>query len=695
MTGHRQQPNLISIDIGGTFTDFVIFIPQKNKLLTHKLLSTPDNPAQAVIDGMVEILAGFDPEELTPETPLVITHGSTIATNALLERKGARTALITTHGFEDILEIGRQDRPSLYNFSDFPEEPLVPAEMRFGVDERVDNKGNVLVELKDHEIRDLLPILNISNTESIAVCLLFSFLHPQHEEVISAQFRSAGYFVSSSIEILPEYREYERTSTTVVNAYLSPVVDRYLGDLESSLTELTPNSHLRIMQSNGGIIGLKDARREGVRGILSGPAGGVVGANQIAASTWGELNSENVTGSARNPLEVISFDMGGTSTDVSLIAGEPSLTSESNIGGFPIRIPVLDIHTIGAGGGSIAHIDAGGALRIGPQSAGADPGPACYALRDSKFDLPTVTDANVVLGRLPHDHFLGGQMRLDPDRAYSVISKLGEGLELDAIQTAKGIIDIVNSHMERALRLVSVERGHDPREILLVSFGGAGGLHACKLAGRLGIRRIVVSPLASTLSAYGMSVADVVKDYSRTIMLPGSTTAEKILTELQPLLKQGEKDILSEGFSQEEIILEASLDMRYAGQSFELNVPFYEKFAEEFHQIHKLTYGYARHGAEVEVVNIRVRATGKISPPPLPTYSQSEIDPDSAQIDERLVHLSNGSAEIPLYKGESLMPGNQVFGPALVVRKDTTIFLDLHDNGVIDKYGNLVIQNSS
>jgi N-methylhydantoinase A len=452
---------------------------------------------------------------------------------------------------------------------------------------------------------------------------------------------------------------------------------------------------LRIMQSNGGIIGLKDARREGVRGILSGPAGGVVGANFIAVSAWSELASKKEPDSGRNSLKVISFDMGGTSTDVSLIAGEPSLTAESKIGGFPIRIPVLDIHTIGAGGGSIAHIDAGGALRVGPQSAGADPGPACYALHDSQFDLPTVTDANVVLGRLPYDHFLGGQMRLDPDRAYSAISKLGEGLELDAIQTAKGIVDVVNAHMERALRLVSVERGHDPRGILLVSFGGAGGLHACDLAARLGIQKIIVSPLASTLSAYGMSVADVVKDYSRTIMLSGSTTAERILAELQPLLEQGEKDILSEGFSREEIILEASLDMRYAGQSYELNVPINENIVKDFHLIHKLTYGYARHGAEIEVVNIRVRATGKISPPPLPIYSQMGIDPDNAQIDERHVHLSNGSAEIPLYRGESLMTGNQISGPALVVRKDTTIFLDLHDNGVIDKYGNLVIQNSS
>jgi N-methylhydantoinase A len=604
----------VGIDIGGTFTDFVLFNQISGELKTFKFLSIPENPAQAVIDGLSDVLSRIFSSEDKPAFELVITHGSTIATNALIERKGALTALITTRGFEDVLEIGRQNRPALYDFSHFPEETLVPKNFRFGVDERVDHDGTVLQQLNEQEMPKILLNLNESSVESVAICLLFSFLYPEHERTIAKLLHQSGFFVSSSNELIPEYREYERTSTTVVNAYVTPILDRYLGDLDLSLSELADNSHLRIMQSNGGIIGINKARSEGVRGILSGPAGGVIGAKHIAESACNSSRYVDEHKNERNNLKVIAFDMGGTSTDVSLIDGEPSITSESVIGGMPIRIPVLDIHTIGAGGGSIAHLDTGGALRVGPKSAGADPGPACYALGDAKFDLPTVTDANVVLGRLPSDYFLGGQMPLVPERALTIMAKLGTQIGLDAIQTARGVVDIINAHMERALRLVSVERGHDPREVVLVSFGGAGGLHACNLAKKLGIERVIIPPLASTLSAYGMLVADVIKDYSKTVMLPGNVPVESIRAEIQPLMEQGLADIQAEGFSRDNIRLEQELDMRYAGQSYELRVPFNGDFLQAFHQIHELTYGYARPEVEVSIVNVRLRAVGEISP---------------------------------------------------------------------------------
>ena len=346
-------------------------------------------------------------------------------------------------------------------------QPLVPPELRFEVDERIDYQGNVLLALDPSQPEQLIQSLEHNKVESVAVCLLFSFLYPQHEQLIADALRRAGYLVSASCEILPEYREYERTSTTVVNAYVSPLLDRYLTHLESSL----PESSLLIMQSNGGMIGLSEAKRNGARCILSGPAGGIVGAQKIAASILADLSDEE----ADQPLKLITFDMGGTSTDVSLIDGKPGFTTEAVVGGYPIHLPLLDIHTIGAGGGSIAYVDAGGSLRVGPQSAGAIPGPACYGVGD----LPTVTDANLVLGRLLPDHFLGGQMKIDPNRAYTALEKLGASINLTRNQAALGVITVVNAQMERALRVISVERGHDPRDFSLFSFGGAGGL-ACR-----------------------------------------------------------------------------------------------------------------------------------------------------------------------------------------------------------------------
>ncbi len=550
------------------------------------------------------------------------------------------------------------------------------------MDERVDHEGNVVKVLDDHDVEDVVQKVIGQGVKSAAVCLLFSFLHPEHEQALAERLRAQGILVSLSSEILPEYREYERMSTTAVNAYVSPILDRYLSHLEA---ELPAGMNLRVMQSNGGNISLREARRFGVRCILSGPAGGVVGCDYVARHS---LTSENPSAD-NDPVRVITFDMGGTSTDVSLIDGQPQVTTEAVVGGCPIRIPLLDIHTIGAGGGSIALVDAGGALRVGPASAGANPGPACYGRGG---DLPTVTDANLVLGRLQAEHFLGGQMLLEADRAYAALARLGAGLGLDPLQAALGVVQVANVHMEGALRVISVERGHDPRRFNLLSFGGAGSLHAADLARGLGIPRVMVPPLASTLSAFGMLATEVVKDYAHTVMLSGDTPVADLAARLEPLARRGREEILAEGVAEADIRLEPSLDMRYRGQSYELIVPFGETVYVDFHALHEHQYGYARRDGPVEVVNLRLRAVGRVSPPPLPRRACGDHDPSPALIESRAVVFADGVRSTRLYRAEKLQPGNRIEGPAVVVRSDTTILVGPGDTATVDARDNLIIE---
>jgi N-methylhydantoinase A len=683
----------IGIDIGGTFTDFVVFRPSTGRIDAFKLLSTPHDPAEAVLVGLARIRSAFENLDDIPSTHII--HGSTVATNALLERKGARSALVSTRGFADLLQIGRQNRPQLYDFSADPPPALIPHELRFEVDERVASSGEVLQALDPAQVESLIPELRLSKVESVAVCLLFSFLHPEHEAAIAARLRRAGFLVSCSSEVLPEYREYERASTTAVNAYVSPVLDSYLSNLEAGLPAGTP---LSIMQSNGGVIDIEEARRNGVRCILSGPAGGVVGAQYVgtlsianpppSVSGIETQSTTNDDASSTAPqIRLITFDMGGTSTDVSLIDGAPQITTESLVGGCPIRIPILDIHTIGAGGGSIAILDPGGALRVGPQSAGADPGPACYG----RGDLPTVTDANLVLGRLSAEHFLGGEMPLDVERSQHALARLGAGMGLNPHQAALGVIEVANAHMERALRVISVERGHDPRRFTLLSFGGAGGLHAVDLARQLGIGRVLVPPLASTLSAFGMLAADVVKDYTQTVMLAGDTPSPEIAARLAPLAERGLQEVLAEGIPQSNVHLERLLDVRYRGQSYELTLPFSADVPTDFHALHRKTYGYDRREAPLDIVNLRLRAIGQVEPPSLVAAPFGGSDPTPALLEHRQVIFSCGALRLPLYRGEHLRPGNQLPGPALVVRADTTILIGPSDHAHVDPYGNLLI----
>src|SRR2546427_1178652 len=488
------QRHRIAIDTGGTFTDCVWVDRGRVRML--KVFSTPADPSQAIVEAL---------EKIGLRVSLVLLHGTTVGTNTLLQRKGARVALVTTAGFEDAIEIGRQARPKLYDFFFDRVEPLVPVERRFGIEERTASDGKILHAASRKELAPLLKRLREAHPEAIAISLLFSFATPNNESAVAQACRSLGVPISLSHEILPEFREYERTSTVVMSAYLQPVVQKYLQNLARRAHSTRGKSSIFVMQSSGGITALASAAREPVRTVLSGPAGGVVGA---------------VAAAQRSGFErIISFDMGGTSTDGALVDREVRTGSQAEIGGLPVGVPMLDIHTVGAGGGSIARFDAAGALRVGPESAGADPGPICYG----RGCEPTVTDANLLLGRLQPHRFLGGEFMLDFERTRRLVadSLRQQGSKLTREQFASGVVRVVNATMEKAIRVVSVERGYDPREFALVAFGGAGGLHACELAEALGIPRVIVPALPGALSAFGILASDVVKDYSHTVLWRG------------------------------------------------------------------------------------------------------------------------------------------------------------------------------
>ena len=550
----------VGVDTGGTFTDFVIW--DGHRYFSRKVRSTPEDPTQAILEG----LAGLSPNE--------VVHGSTVATNSLLERKGARTAFVTTEGFEDLLEIGRQNRLELYNFFGRARPQLVPRELTFGVPERTLHDGAIEKALDAEAVKELARKLRDERVESVAICLLHSYANPSHERRLAESL--GDLFVSASHEILPEYREYERASTTLVNAYVSPLMGQYIGTLDEALG----GCRLRVFQSNGGSISGESARRRAVHTVLSGPAGGVLGAAAVARAA----------GYAR----IISFDMGGTSTDVSLYDGRFSYSTESVIGDFPVRVPMLDIHTVGAGGGSIAYRDAAGALRVGPRSAGAQPGPVCYG----EGEEITVTDANLLLGRIDAERFLGGQMNLDVDRSQRYMRAFADEAGVGERALAEAIIDVANSNMERAIRAVSVERGHDPRDFALVSFGGAGGQHACELAERLEIATVIVPPHAGVLSALGMLTADCLRDFSQ------SALGKDVESVFQELEVRARREFAEEGLPG--AVLDRSLDLRYRGQSYEITLPYNER--RLFHEAHRKLYGYDHQGQEVEAVTARVKA---------------------------------------------------------------------------------------
>ncbi len=652
---------VLGVDIGGTFTDFVLF--DGKELKVHKVISTPHDPAEAVFSGIRSL--GISNKQMC------IVHGSTVATNTLLERKGAKVALITTKGYEDVLEIGRQARSSLYDFSIKRESPLVSERFRWGVAERVSATGEVLSGIKNGDLKKISVELRKQGFDSVVVCFLFAYKNPVNEEVVVDELEQLGIHVSASCRILPEYREYERLSTTVVNAYVSPVMSRYL----ASLTDGIETKNIRIMQSNGGSISPTTAKEQAVNCILSGPAGGVIGASRIAKHA-GLKN-------------IISFDMGGTSTDVSLSNGDVRLTTQTLISGIPIKIPVIDINTVGAGGGSIAHIDAGGALRVGPRSAGADPGPVCHG----KGKEPTVTDANLFLGRICAEHFLGGRMRLNANMILQHMSLVAKKLRMNPVRVAEGIIEIANANMERAIKVISVEKGFDISDYTLVSFGGAGGLHACDLANRLSMKKILIPKNAGVLSALGMTVADVVKDYSKSILFKVEKNCYRKLSGLfKPLNSYGKKEILSEGIQENSIKIKNSVDIRYVGQSHELMLPFKKTYIDDFHKLHNRTFGYSNLDYEIEVVNIRVRVIGKTRKPSLRKGKVVTYENEQAITKKTKCFYGGKWLKTDILDRNIIRPCYQIKGPGLIVDNTSTTFLPPEYICNIDDHENLIIE---
>ncbi|MBN8729015.1 MAG: hydantoinase/oxoprolinase family protein [Acidobacteria bacterium] len=622
----------IGIDAGGTFTDFVL-LHEDGRVEVFKLPSSRQAPHEVIRGGIARArsLGVWRPE---------VVHGSTVATNALLERKGARTAFVTTAGFEDMLVIARQNRRELYNL--MPRQParLVPEALCFGVRERTLYDGTVHEPL---EVAGLRRKLERAGVESVAICLLHSYRNPKHEKALLRELRELGY-VCASHEISPEFREYERASTTVVNAYVGPLMNDYLSRLGG----------LSIMQSNGGFLTAREARKQAVRTILSGPAGGVVGALEMARRS----------GFTR----ILGFDMGGTSTDVSLCDGAPRETVEAYVDGLPVRVPMLDIHTVGAGGGSIARVDAGGLLRVGPESAGADPGPACYG----RGEECTVTDAQVALGRIKPEQFLSGGMAIHPHRAQEAVERIAKQLGLPWEQAAAGILRVANANMERAIRAVSIERGHDPREYTLVAFGGGGGLHACDLAAGLGMRTVLVPRFAEALSALGMLMADNVRDYATGVLG---------MSDFEPYFRQLEARAARELRGAR---LERSADVRYAGQSYELTIPW----GGDFHAEHKRVYGYADASRAVEVVTLRVRARKAVVKPEIAPLAR-----ERGHCGARRIYLDGRMVDVPLLR-RGQVGGKLRRGPFLVLDYGTTILVPASWSALVDRTGNLVIHRA-
>ncbi len=626
----------IGIDSGGTFTDFAV-LDDAGALTTFKLRSNADNPAEVILAGIARAAVGT----------VEVVHGSTVATNALLERKGARTAFVTTAGFEDLLTIGRQARPELYALTQPARRELVADDMRFGLAERVLFDGTVLHAPVGLE--ELAEAVRRSGAESIAICLLHSYANAAHEEAVLRALECVAY-CSASHAVSPEFREFERASTTVLNAYVGPLMDRYLGYLE----EHSPHP-VSVMQSNGGFLTAAEARREAVRTILSGPAGGIVGAASVAAAD----------GFSR----ALTFDMGGTSTDVSLTGTVPGLTTEAMVDGMPVRIPMLDIHTVGAGGGSLARVDEGGRLVVGPESAGARPGPACYGTGTGA----TVTDAHVVLGRIVAEQFLGGEMPLYPERSLVAVGEVARAMGCSTVAAALGIVRIANANMERAIRVVSIERGEDPREFPLVAFGGCGGLHACEIAQELGIQTVVVPEHASVLSALGMLLADRTRDYSAAVL--GHAGPARSFEQLEMRARRDVPGAMMARFA----------DVRYQGQSYELTVPWEAGDpAVPFHAAHQRVYGFSDAARPTEIVAVRLRATVRREKPVIRASAKVKKD-----VTMRRVHTGGKWLHVPAMDRNAVY--GAIEGPALIAGYGSTLLLPAGWTARSSDSGNLLL----
>lgn len=701
----------VGVDTGGTFTDVVV-LQANGAIAVRKLPSTPADPSQSVLTGITECLAAG---EIT--LPYSVVHGTTVATNALLQRRGAATALITTRGFRDLLSIGRQTRSQLYALHPRKPIPLLARTDCYEVEERLDWQGQVLTPLDMAQAETLLNLLKARNIHSLAICFLFSYLNPVHERALGSLALAHGFDVSLSCDIAPEPREYERASTTVANAFVAPLMTHYLTNLQSELRRLQ-TAHLRIMQSNGGALSAEEAAHHAIMTALSGPAGGVVAAVQV--------------GSQAGFTNILTFDMGGTSTDVALIVdGQCPVVTNGLLGDLPLRTPQLAIHTVGAGGGSLVRVDQAGGLRVGPQSAGAEPGPVAYGLGNTL----TVTDANVLLGRLPENIRLGGRVPLDAARVRDRFAALALQLGLPQEEAALGILAVANATMARALRHVSVERGHDPSRFTLLSFGGAGGLHACALARALDIQSILIPRYPGAFSALGLALADARREYVRALPparldlsrdmerdlgnktansigllaepeesgRKESSVAELLARLIRELQAESNTDRIREGFSEEEWQENALLDLRYVGQSFELRVPLstfamISQAVEDFHVLHTQRFGYADTLQPVEVTAVRLIAVGKSQISEQIEQTRAEVSLEEGETQETKdehthVYGENSWEQIPLYHRAKMVLGQLFSGPALIIQEDATTYVSPEWQGYVDRNSNLILSH--
>ena len=713
---------LIGVDVGGTFTDLYALDTESGAVHAGKRPSTPDNPARAIIDGLRELAArhGIDLAELGR-----LSHGTTVGTNALIQRRGGRVAMITTRGFRDLLEIGRQTRPHMYSLVEDHPPPLVERRHRFEIAERMDAAGEVVTGLAGEAIDEAVAQVRASNAQACAVCLLFAFRNPEHEARIAAEVRAAlpEVPVCTSFEVQPEFREYERFSTTVLNAYLQPVLGRYLSHLEEALSDVAPAASIGINQSSGGLMSPQRARALPVRTALSGPAAGAVGAAYSAKQS--------------GRRHVITLDMGGTSADVALVRDfRADISFDRDVAGFAVRLPSVDIETVGAGGGSIAWFDRDGLLKVGPASAGADPGPACYGRGG---DQPTVTDANLVLGRLSSRGLLAGEMGLDESLARAAFAPVAERLGFDVERTAHGVLGIVVANMVRAIRTISVERGYDPREFTLMAFGGAGPLHARDVALALGMPEILVPASPGILCAQGLIVSDLKEDFVASDRIPGDEAGVRRLAgHVEALTARARAWFEAEGIPAPSRRLDLAVDARYVGQNFELAVPiaspseagaggparFGESadvpeaagltdpaglggtsggadmiaipaahaLRERFLQVHESAYGYANPHDPIEIVNVRLTARGRLVDAPQPPAA---VDPGPLPppIGRRPVRFAAGTAvDCPMHDRASLQAGHVLDGPVIVEQLDSTTPIFPGDRATVDSSGNLIIR---
>jgi len=653
---------LIGVDVGGTFTDIMIVDLESGHQHIHKLPSSTSSQDRAVIRGVKELLAKSN---TNPKSIGLIVHGTTVATNAMLERKGADVCLITTKGMEDILEIARQNRGEIYTLNPSRPEPLVQRENRIGVAERLSASGQVIKEIQSAEIDRVVDLVKDGEPDAVAISLLFSYENPSHEQAILRQLqRNTECYAVASSDVLPEFREYERTSTTVLEAYLGPLVVDYVESLSKSLAKLCPNTQFAIMQSNGGTILSSKVRGKSVGLALSGLAGGVIGGWEIA-------KRERIA-------RAITLDMGGTSCDISAITGNVRIRSSNEIGGLPLRTPSVDVLTIGAGGGSIAWIDGAGIMHVGPQSAGAEPGPAAYGRGGS---AATVTDATLLTGRINPDFFVGGRMKLKPKLSQRAISILAQSLGLTTMEAALGIIRISTTNMVQAIREMTVLRGHDPRDFVLIPFGGAGPTQAVDISNQLDIHQILVPPRPGITSALGLLVADLRVDLMKTIKLKAQSNNQKAAVEiLYHLTSEGISKLQAQGATEDKIAVEWAIDMRYEGQSHELDVsiPFEtEELVEvsiaEFEKRHRTEFGYTLRNRRIEWITARVIAK---SPHKQLEFSKPCPGDDSGTRGYRVITLSSGeTVDAEVYHRENLSKDDEYLGPMIVEQEDTTIYI--------------------